>query len=226
MKNSYSIIIPVFNEIKQIGKVLEHLYIFHQKGHEIILVDDGSDDGTNAVLKSCNFINLICLKENKGKGVALKEGILHSSSNKLVLFDGDFEIHPNQIEKLMVLNPSKNTYCVFANRYEMWNETSLWSAGNRVFTSIFNIVYNSKIKDALCCAKSFYKTDILFRDLKSEKFDIDVEISSMLVKRHKNINNIDVSYRRRESSEGKKLKLRDSIKIIYRMFNIMTTKKL
>ena len=81
----------------------------------------------------------------------------------------------------------------------------------------FNILHRSKLQDALCCAKSFYKSDIQNKNLQSYKFDIDVEISSVLISSYPDFKNVDLKYRRRSKSEGKKLRLRDSVGIISRM---------
>ena len=100
----YSILIPVFNESNSIKILLESLEIYFNEGHEIILVDDGSKDGTTEILKGANFIKLIILNQNKGKGNAIREGLKHITHNRILIFDGDMELNPSDITRLMILD--------------------------------------------------------------------------------------------------------------------------
>lgn len=213
----YSIIIPLYNEIELIPSLLKYLKPYYEEGHEIIIVDDGSDDGSNNVLYDNNFVRLIIFKSNKGKGIAVKQGIQKASNEKIIIFDGDLEIHPNQIQNLMVLDNEKKVRCVFANRFEDQKTNSFWNIGNKILTTLFNYIHNSNVKDALCCAKAFFKSDINLKNLKSKKFDIDVELLSKLIKIDSVLKNINIKYKRRNSNQGKKLKLKDTFRIILRM---------
>ena len=94
---------------------------------------------------------------------------------------------------------------------------SFWDYGNYLITYIFNILNNSNIKDPLCCAKSFFITDLGIKELSSSKFDIDVELTSKLLKSNNRYLNVDINYRRRNRKEGKKLRLIDSILILKRI---------
>ena len=94
-----------------------------------------------------------------------------------------------------------------------------WIIGNRVFSFLFNLIHNSNLEDALCCAKAFYKSDISLENLKSSKFDIDVEIACQLIRKHKTINQISLDYFRRNKHQGKKLRIKDSFRILSRIFS-------
>lgn len=119
----------------------------------------------------------------------------------------------------MILDKSKGISCVIASRFEKINPlSSFWDAGNFFFTKLFNYIYKTSILDALCCAKSFFKTDINILSLKANKFDIDVEITSKLVLALKNIKQVHLKYTRRKSNEGKKLKITDGFKILILIF--------
>ncbi len=219
MKSYYSIIIPIYNEASSISELLKFLKPYHKKGHEIIIVDDGSNDGSSKVISKNKYINIIRLDHNKGKGIALKKGLEIARNNKIIIFDGDLEIHPNQIQNLMFLSSGENIRCILANRFKDKQTSSFWDLGNIILTGMFNYLYDSDVKDALCCAKAFFKSDINIRFLKSEKFDIDVELLSMLIKMKSEVRNIDIKYQRRTSNQGKKLKLRDSFKILLRILS-------
>ena len=100
----YSIIIPVYNEIFVIEILLNELEYFHNSGHEIVIVDDGSNDGTSKILNKCKYpLTLIMLERNQGKGNALKLGLRNAKHNKVVIYDSDRELKTSDIEKLMVL---------------------------------------------------------------------------------------------------------------------------
>ena len=200
--------------MSHIPELLNCIERYYKSGHEIIIIDDGSNDGSYEILSRCDFIKLYKFNNNLGKGIALKKGISKSKKEKLIIFDGDLELHPNEINKLMILD--KNNKPAKANRYQMKNRYQQ-TIGNILLTYFFNILHRSKLQDALCCAKSFYKSDIQNKNLQSYKFDIDVEISSVLISSYPDFKNVDLKYRRRSKSEGKKLRLRDSVGIISRM---------
>ena len=214
----YSIIIPIYNEVLELPKLLEEIEEYYHEGHQIILINDGSDDGSHEILTKNSFINTIHFEKNQGKGIAVKKGLSVAKNDKIIIFDGDREINPSQIKKLMILDQKHSINCAFASRYQLeFPINSFWDLGNLTFTFLFNFFHNSSVTDALCCAKSFYKNDIKANKLISKKFDIDVEITSQLIKQKKNMKNVFVKYKRRYKREGKKLELRDSLRILYRI---------
>ena len=217
LKNLYSIVIPVFNEVNQLPKLLSELKKFSTLGHEIIIVDDGSFDGSSDLLANTKFINLKRSSINQGKGKALKKGLKIAKYDKIIIYDSDFELHPKDIKKLMILSNKNSNICVFANRVNRFQDQIFWDIGNAFFSKLFNLINGTNVRDVLCCAKSFKKEDIDINHLKSKSFDIDVEIASQLAKRCKNISTVEISYKRRGKKGGKKLKILDSIPILYRM---------
>ena len=99
MKNLYSIIIPVFNEKLKIDILLKNLEDYSCYGHEILVViNDGSTDGSKDILLGCSFIKLITYEKNKGKGNAIIKGLQAAKNEKIVIFDGDLEINPIKFE--------------------------------------------------------------------------------------------------------------------------------
>ena len=152
-----SIIIPIYNEVDHIPRLMRDIKKYKDLGHELIIIDDGSNDGSSILLDNAKFIKLIKFKRNRGKGEALKIGLLNTINENIIIFDGDLELDPYDIEKLMVLSPKKGIYCAFANRGGIQKINSIWSLGNVFLSFLFNLKNNSNVKDSLCCAKSFFK---------------------------------------------------------------------
>ena len=93
----YSIIIPIYNEHNCLPPLLDNIKKYSYN-NEIIIINDGSNDGSKEILEKCNFIQLINLKSNFGKAIAVMEGLKVSKFEKVIIFDGDLEISPNEIK--------------------------------------------------------------------------------------------------------------------------------
>ena len=221
--NKYSIIIPIHNEVNHIPFLLESLKDFSIKGHEIIIIDDGSDDGSTNILKNCEIINLICLRKNKGKGYALKKGLINAKNNKIVIYDGDMELIPSDIYKLMILDKKINIRYAMGYRFQSLSPLrSNFDWGNFMFTSFFNILFKATHKDILCCAKTFYANEIKNYKIISDGFDIDIELASLLtiLNKRRKIPQVLLNYKRRTIDEGKKLKISDGWSILSRIIKM------
>ena len=219
--NKYSILIPIHNEVNHIPFLLDALKVYTNEGHEIIIIDDGSDDGSTNILKNCEMIKLICLNENKGKGYALKKGLMNVNNDKIVIYDGDMELNPSDIRKLMILN--SNIRFVMGSRFQYLSPLkSNFDWGNFMFTSFFNILFKSNHKDILCCAKAFYANEINSYKIISDGFAIDVELASLLTifNKRRKIPQVLLNYNRRTIDEGKKLKISDGWSILSRIIKM------
>ncbi len=217
----YSILIPVHNELRSIPALLDTLKFYSNEGHEILIIDDGSEDGSTDILKNCKHIKLICLRENKGKGFALKMGLTNANNDKIIIYDSDMEINPADISKLMILK--KDIRYAMGYRFKSLSPfKSNLDWGNFMFTSFFNILFKSQHKDILCCAKVFYKSDLKGYDIISNKFDIDIELASLytIISRGKRVPQIFLNYNRRTMEEGKKLKVSDGWSILSRIIKM------
>ena len=211
----YTILIPIHNEANSTPVLLKKLESYYKEGHQILIVDDGSDDESQTLLKDCSFIDLIRLKKKSGKGYAIRKGLSMTKNNKIITFDGDMEIHPAEIKRLMVLEDNGDIKCVFGSRYEtIIPLSSMWDFGNFFFTNLFNFFSQSQYTDALCGAKAFYKKDIEINKLSAIGFDIDIELAIALAKKLKKIDTVYLPYDRRSKSEGKKLRFSDGWTIL------------
>ena len=222
--NRYSIIIPIHNEVNSIPILLDNLKDYNSEGHEIIVIDDGSNDGSTNILKNCRIINLISIEKNRGKGYAIRQGLKKVRNDKVLIFDGDMEIKPSEVSKLMILDRKNNINFVMGTRFDSLNPLkSNFDWGNFMFTSFFNIIFNKNHKDALCCAKAFYLDQIKNYRLKSNGFDIDIELTTIIsiMSNKKKIPQLTINYNRRTIEEGKKLKVSDGWIILYRIIKMI-----
>ena len=216
----YSIIIPIYNEEKTLDKLLLSLKKYSFSKNEILIINDGSIDGTKKILKKYNFINVIELKKNYGKGIAIKIGLQKSIHNETIIYDGDLELHTDGITKLMELNRDIGIHSLMGTRFNNLSPfNSKFEWGNFMFTIFFNFLFQSCHKDILCCAKSFYKYDVPINKLNSKGFDIDIELSSFLTKnnKRKRIQHRLIKYNRRDIQQGKKLRISDGWIILMRL---------
>ncbi len=222
IKQHYSIIIPIYNEFKFLPELISGLKIFYHQGHEVVIVDDGSTDGSKSILEGCNFINLIKLPKNQGKGIAIKVGIQEAINERIVLFDGDLELDLDEISKLFILNRNKKVYSAMGYRFNHLNPfKSSFHWGNFMFTTFFNILHSTHHKDILCCAKSFYVNDLNLDLIQSRGFGIDVELSSILSLKCDRIYQVRLKYKRRDRNEGKKLKISDGWDILFQIIKMV-----
>tara|TARA_X000001036_G_C20552524_1_gene754996 strand:+ start:409 stop:1092 length:684 start_codon:yes stop_codon:yes gene_type:complete len=222
MRN-YTIIIPIYNEEKSIPSLLDNLKLYIKNDNEIIIIDDGSTDSSNQILKKNKKINLIQLKNNKGKGYAIRKGLRKAINKKIIIFDGDLEIHTDEIKKLMILDKDNNVFSTMGYRFKkIFPLKSVFDLGNFSFTNFYNFLFKTQHRDILCCAKSFYLDLIKISELKSNSFDIDIELAHFLSKT-KSSNNplqIYIKYKRRKINEGKKLKISDGWVILSRIIRL------
>jgi glycosyltransferase involved in cell wall biosynthesis len=214
---AYSIIIPIHNEGDSLPTLLDELKAFGND-NEIIIIDDGSDDGSDTLLKQCSYISLIQFSNNYGKGKAICAGVEKATHEQIILFDGDLELNLQEISKFMILNKTERIHVVFGTRLDSMNPLqSILDFGNFFLNGFFNLIHQSNFTDVLCGCKAFHKSDLNFKSLQSVGFDIDVEIASNLVSKNMLIIEIPITYNRRSSNEGKKLKISDGWKILKRM---------
>ena len=158
-------------------------------------------------MNECNFIKLIVFNENRGKGDAIKFGLLEAKYDSIIIFDGDLEIAPSELGKLMILDKKNGINSAMGYRFKHLSPIKSgvdW--GNFIFTTFFNILLSTNHKDVLCCAKAFYKHDFDIRTLQSKNFSIDIELAFILSLSNKNIKQVKMDYSRRGKMKERSLK--------------------
>ncbi|MCX5703353.1 MAG: glycosyltransferase family 2 protein [Candidatus Omnitrophica bacterium] len=208
-----SVIVPVYNEANTIREILEKIdSVAIDK--EIIVVDDGSCDGTDKVLREVKYNNLKVIHHtsNRGKGAAILTGLLHSVGEFVEIQDADLEYDPNDYLKLMVPIKEARADLVLGARFTKgYRGLIIHRLGNIFLTNLLNMLFNARINDCFTCYKLLRRDTINRLGLKSRSFDIEIEIVSKAIRNKLRIVEIPISYHPRSYSQGKKIRLRDGI---------------
>ena len=206
-----SVIIPIYNEEKTCSQLIEKVEsVSIQK--QIIVVDDGSTDDSNSILKEINGIELITHEVNRGKGAAVQSAIPYIKGDFVVLQDGDLEYSPTDYEKMLCLLESGRADVVFGSRW--LNKTSslaYHTIGNHLITWFANQVTGASLTDMASCYKMMSAQ--VFRSLKisSAGFGLEAEVTAKVFKQKLRVIEVPIGYDRRTKFEGKKLRLKDGL---------------
>ncbi len=202
---------PVYNEEKTIKQVLKKL-VDNKWVSEIVVVNDGSTDGTEkeiAKIKSAK-IKLVN-KTNGGKGSAIRAAVDKATGDYVLIQDGDLEYDPNEIEVLMKPIVDRGVEVVYGSRFLGAHSNLLFwhRVGNWFLNAVINVVYNTTLSDMETCYKLIPRKMMLELKLKSDKFDLEPEITCKLLKRGVKIFEVPITYVGRDFNEGKKITWRD-----------------
>lgn len=207
-----SIIVPVYNEEKTIGIILQKLRNLDIIGweKEIIVVDDGSRDSTN--LKVTNAV-LVVHDKNLGKGAAVKTGLKHATGDYVVIQDGDLEYDPADIV-LLVKEAEKGARAVYGSRNLHPERRGYWHyvLGVKVLTMLVNQLCRSKLTDVYTCYKLVSAPLLRDLNLESRGFEVEAEITVKILKKGIPIIETPIRYSPRRFSEGKKINFMDGVK--------------
>jgi glycosyltransferase involved in cell wall biosynthesis len=215
-----SILMPVYNERERIERAIaEVLATELPSDFELIIVDDGSSDGTREILRSGDWgdgVRLIEHDHNQGKGAAIQTALTHAAGEFSCIFDADLEYDPADLALLMPPLLDGRTNASFGVRaFDGYTSHSfLFVLGNKGVTLACNVLYNVYLHDIMTCHKMI-RTEV-FRSLplRSAGFSIEPEITARLVQHGERIFEVPVHYRARSTEEGKKLTARDGFRVI------------
>ncbi|RJP28952.1 MAG: glycosyltransferase family 2 protein [Candidatus Omnitrophota bacterium] len=215
-----SVIVPVFNESKTIRQVIEKIQRI-DIDKEIIVVDDGSTDGTMGIISELKLLNLkvIYHSSNRGKGAAFKSGLSNATGDYVLIQDADLEYNPEDYRKLIsAIKDCADESLVLGVRFlGGYQGLFFHRLGNKALTGFLNLLYSSRLNDYATCYKLASRKTFLNLDLKANGFDIDVEIVCNAIKRKLRIIEVPVSYIPRSYKEGKKIRLNDAFWAIFYM---------
>jgi len=214
-----SVIIPVYNEAGTLNQIL-HKIASVKVDKEIIIVDDGSDDGTVELLKKVTgpHIKIIYCARNRGKGAALLTGIAAAGGEFIIPQDADLEYDPQDYVNLIDHALKNGLAVVYGSRFlKGWRGvTPFWHyAVNRLLTGLTNLLFGCALTDMETCYK-LIKRDLLQQlGLRAQRFEIEPEITAKLLKKGLPIAELPVSYRARFYAQGKKIGWRDGVSSLF-----------
>jgi glycosyltransferase involved in cell wall biosynthesis len=217
-----SVIVPVYNERNTLVEVLRRMRAVELPDgieREIIVVDDGSDDGTRDVLKqlSDSTVRVVLHDVNRGKGAALRTGFGHATGEYVLVQDADLEYDPEDWPKLLKPVLRGRARVVYGSRFtgERRNMLLLHWIGNRFLSMTTNVLYNTTLSDMETCYKLLERDLVDELRLHSNRFDIEPEITAKVLKRGIRIYEVPISYSGREFDEGKKITWRDGFAALW-----------
>jgi glycosyltransferase involved in cell wall biosynthesis len=215
-----TVIMPVFNELPTVERAIHGVVDAGlSDGLELLVVDDGSVDGTSELLASQDWpaaVRILRHERNRGKGAAIRTALTEARGRFTTILDADLEYDPADIASLLDPLRSGEARAVFGTRaFRSHSAFSFWYVvGNRAVTLVANLVYNSWISDLMTCYKAM-ETE-LFRslDLGERGFAIEAEITARLLGAGVRVFEVPIEYRARSREEGKKLTALDGLRVL------------
>ena len=230
-----SIIIPCYNELNTISKILKLINQKVEYNKEIIVIDDFSNDGSRELLKSLdkNQIQKLILNEkNFGKGYSVRKGFEIASGDIVIIQDADLEYDPSEYQRLLKPIIENKADVVFGSRFMGHDERRVlyyWhTLGNKVLTLLSNMLSNLNLTDMEVCYKVFKKDIIKDIKLKENRFGFEPEITAKIAKKNLRLYEVGIKYSGRKYSDGKKITWKDGFSAIrciikYNLFDHLHT---
>jgi glycosyltransferase involved in cell wall biosynthesis len=224
-----SILMPVYNERERVERAIAEVLSTELPAEfELIIIDDGSTDGTREILRGGKWdsrVRLVEHEHNQGKGSAIQTGLTHAQGEFCCIFDADLEYDAADLGLLMPpLLDGRANACFGVRAFDGYTSHSfLFVLGNKGVTLACNVLYNVYLHDIMTCHKMI-RTDI-FRSLplQAAGFAIEPEITARLVQRGERIFEVPEHYRARATDEGKKLTARDGFRVIATLLRCKVT---
>ena len=219
-----SIIVPTYNESKTIIEILQK--VKKESGKifdlEVIVVDDGSTDNTEEILKENVdlYDSYLKLKTNQGKGAAVKKGLSISTGDYILFQDADLEYNPSDYKNIFNVVKEYEPDVVIGSRFKNNEFTKVlyfWNKlGNKFLTMFFNLLFNTTFTDIYSCYFLYKKDLVDSKNLRTKGFNQQAELLSKAVRKGKSFYEVPISYNGRTFDEGKKIKF-------YHEFGVITT---
>ena len=216
-----SIVIPVYNEKDTLEKIVDLVREVDGIEKEIVIVDDGSKDGSIEIIGKIKEkypdIKTVIKGYNRGKGHTLKVGFKETTGDYVIIQDADLEYDPQDYKKLLRALEEDKVDVVYGSRFSGNYEkmSSLHYFGNKLLTVLTNLFYGVMLTDMETCYKLVPGDFIRSIDIKSERFDFEPEITAKILKSGLKIREVPISYKGRAFSEGKKITWKDGFNAVF-----------
>ncbi len=217
-----SIVIPCFNEVRTIRQIVARVRAAPVDEKEIIVVDDGSTDGTRELLRAeiAPLVDRIVYHEaNRGKGAALRSGFSAATGDIVIIQDADLEYDPQQYPRLIKPIVDGEADVVFGSRFmgsDAHRVVYFWHMiGNKFLTLCSNMLTNLNLTDMETCYKVFRREVLQKITIKEDRFGFEPEITAKVARLHVPIYEVGISYYGRTYKEGKKIGWRDGIRALW-----------
>ena len=223
-----SVVIPVYNEVENIEEILKRVKAT-KLSSEIIVIDDGSQDGTREVLKKLDGktgIRVILHEKNQGKGAAVRTGLQAASGDIILIQDADLEYSPHDFPLLLEPINNGTADVVYGSRFlgGPRRVAMFWHMiANKMLTFMTNILYDTILSDMETGYKVFRREVIEGMVLHSSRFDFEPEFTAKILKRNYRIYEVPISFNPRDYSQGKKIKLKDAFEAVWTLLKYRFT---
>ncbi len=215
-----TVIVPIYNEVHTIREILKRV---QETGlaDEILLIDDGSTDGTRDILEELGgqgVARVILHEQNQGKGAAVRTGIKHATGNLLLIQDADLEYNPKDYPDLLQPIEEGLADVVYGSRFlgAPRRVAMFWHmVANKLLTLMTNILYNTILTDMETGYKLFRKDVIEGIPLHAKRFEFEPEFTAKILKRGVRIFEVPISFNPRDYEEGKKIGLKDAFEAVW-----------
>jgi glycosyltransferase involved in cell wall biosynthesis len=227
---SLTVIMPVFNERATVAEIIRRMRAVELPVLlQVIVVDDGSSDGTDKVLKALedSTVRVLTHQQNQGKGAAIRTGLAACRGDLVLIQDADLEYDPDDWPRLLDPVLKGKASVVYGSRFtgERKNMMPLHWFGNRLLSLLTNVLYSSTLSDMETCYKLFDAKVLEGMTIVSNRFEFEPEVTAKVLRRGHRIYEVPISYAGREAHEGKKITWRDGFSALAALVRFRFTKE-